>query len=217
MSSHETPTQSRSKTPTLRISTRQLADAAYRALVVAGVPSGVAADAARDAVELERRRGRGLQVLDQILKDRGGSLSIASCEADDAGTGLDAHGASALLLAVPLVALACERARSPLIIHQLAHCGALEPALMRRARAEQRRFALSTSDGAAVLRVEPAESAIDAGWSAGWDSPLDVRLAVGEAGTSSDATPVASATAGPLIVTAQFWARLSERAAPYLV
>jgi hypothetical protein len=205
-----------SNATTLRISARQLADAAYRALRVAGVPSGVAADAARDAVELERRRGRGLEVLERILNSAR-PLPLMHFEADGAATRLDACGASALLHAVPLVALACEGAPSPLVIHELAHCGALEPALARRARAEHRRFVLNAGDGTPVLCVEPAHSVLDAGWSAAWDAPLDVRLTVQEGEAPRSATPVACSTARPLMVAAQRWERLSERATPYLV
>ena len=205
-----------SNATTLRISARQLADAAYRALRVAGIPSGPAADAARDAVELERRRGRGLEVLDRILETGGGPL-LMSCEADGAGTSLDARGVSALLLAVPLVALACEAAPSPLIIRELAHCAALEPALTRRARAEHRRFVISAGDRTPVLRVEPTDSAIDAGWSAAWDLPLDVHLTVEAARTSHPHIRAGSSADRPLMVAAQCWERLSKRAAPYLV
>lgn len=201
-----------SNATTLRISARQLADAAYRALRVAGIPSGAAADAARDAVELERRRGRGLEVLDRIL-NTGSPPPLTTCEGHGAGTSVDARGGSALLLAVPLVALACELSPSPLTIHRLAHCAALEPALLRCARAEHRRFELTHGDGTPVLGVEPAESAIDAGW----ELPLDVRLTVDEAGTSQSAGRVGSSADRPLMVAAQSWERLSERAAPYLV
>ncbi|MBV9414495.1 MAG: hypothetical protein JO363_05905 [Solirubrobacterales bacterium] len=201
-----------SNATTLRISARQLADAAYRALRVAGVPSGAAADAARDAVELERRRGRGLEVLDRIL-NTGSPPPLTTCEAYGASTSVDARGGSALLLAVPLVALACELSPSPLTIHRLAHCAALEPALLRRARAEHRRFELTHGDRTRVLGVEAAESAIDAAW----ELPLDVRLTVGEAGTFHSAAPVGSSADRPLMVAAQCWERLSERAAPYLV
>lgn len=205
-----------SNSATLRISARQLADAAYRALRVAGVPSGAAADAARDAVELERRRGRGLEVLDRIL-ERGAGSSLTTCEAHGASTSLDARGGSALLLAVPLVALACELAPSPLTVHRLDQCAALEPALGRRAGAERRRFVLTTGDGTPVLGVDPGHSAIDAGCSAAWDSALDVRLTVHEAGASHSQTRDGSSADRPLMVAAQCWERLSERAAPYLV
>jgi hypothetical protein len=205
-----------SNATTLRISTRQLADAAYRALRVAGVPSGAAADAARDAVELERRRGRGLEVLDRILRTEAGHPLIASCEADGAGTSLDARGASALLLAVPLVALACERAPSLLAIRRLAHCAAVEPALARRAGAEHRQFVVTTADGTPVLRVGPVGNTIEGGWSASWTFPLDVRLSVEDTGTPTAAGRDASAD-GPLMVERRCWERLSDRAARYLV
>ncbi|MBV8998427.1 MAG: hypothetical protein JO304_05170 [Solirubrobacterales bacterium] len=205
-----------SNATTLRISARQLADAAYRALRVVGIPSGAAADAARDAVELERRRGRGLEVLDRIL-NAGPPPPSTTCEAHGTSMSVDARGGSALLLAVPLVAFACDLTPSPLTIHRLAHCAALEPALLRRARAEHRRFELTQGDGTTVLGVDPAESAIDAGWCAAWELPLDVRLTVGEAGTSHSAAPVGSSADRPLMVAAQCWERLSERAAAYLV
>ena len=155
-------------------------------------------------------------VLGHIL-GTGPPSPLMSCELDRAGTSLDARGASALLLAVPLVALACEGAPSPLFIHDLAHCAALEPALTRRAGAEHRRFVISTGDGTPVLRVEPAHSAIDTGWSAAWDVSLDFRLTVHEAAASRNADPVRAAADQPLMVAAQCWERLSERAAPYLV
>jgi hypothetical protein len=216
MFSHGTRTPLMADATTLRISARQLADAAYRALRVAGIPSGVAADAARDAVELERRRGRGLDVLNHIL-DTGPSSPLLSCQADSAGTTLDARGTSALLLAVPLVALACDLAPSPLIIHELAHCAALEPALTRNARAEHRRFVICTDDGTPMLQVEPGHSAIEVGWSAAWDASLDIRIAVDEARASRAAHSVGSSADQPLMVAARCWERLGERAAPYLV
>jgi hypothetical protein len=58
---------------------------------------------------------------------------------------------------------------------------------------------------------------LDAGWSAAWDAPLDVRLTVEEGEAPRSATPVACSAARPLMVAAQRWERLSERATPYLV
>lgn len=175
----------------------------------------MAADAARDAVELERKHTRGLDLLHRILQI-GPPLLVSRCQTDAPGTHLPARGASALLLAVPLVALACDRTPSTLTISQLAHAGALEPALVRSARAHGLRFALNATDGTSVLRVEPGSSVTGPVWSATWAVPLDARLAVDRAQAPATAAPAASPD-DRLIVDRETWQRLDEQAAQYLV
>ena len=177
----------------------------------------MAAEAARDAVELERWHGRGVDLLDLILQSGPRSL-LANGQPDGTGTSLDARGASALLLALPLVALACESIPSTLTIRGLAHCGALEPALRRTAGAERLAFALIACDGTAVLRAEADRSEIGPGWSTDWASPLDVHLSVERGGGPFHAAHDVSASDGPLIMLdAQKWQRLNQHATRYLV
>lgn len=183
---------------------------------MAGVPSGVAADAARDAIALEHWHGRGLDLLDRILQMEP-PLLRASCRTDGRGTGLDARGASALLLAVPLVALAGDDPPSTLTVRDLAHCGALEPALRRAARAEGVRFELTVADRTSLLCVDPSRTAIGPAWIQAWGSPLDVRLSANDAAGSGPAVGAAIGTDGPLVVDPEKWKRLTEQAAPYLV
>jgi hypothetical protein len=199
----------------VRISTRQLADAVYRALRVAAVPSGVAVDAARDAVELERKYSRGLDLLVQILQI-GPPLLVARCQVDANGADLHARGASALLLAAPLVALACDATPSTVTIRQLAHAGALEPALIRSARAQGLRVTLTATDGASVLRLDPQRSVTGPLWSATSAVPLDVRLAVDRTQAPAPVAMAASAS-DRLVVDREIWDRLDELAARYLV
>lgn len=200
----------------LRISTRQLAEGAYRALRVSGVPSGVAADAAADAVELEREHGRGLEVLEEILSLTDGPPQLAI---DPAESIVEAGGTSALLIAVPPVALACERSPAPVTVLGLAHCAALQPALARI----DRDGGASTVDGADVLRVRGGCSTIGPAWNRSWGSALDVRLTVERPPTEggTEARPPAghprSAHRHALLVDGDRWRRLSERSARYLV
>jgi hypothetical protein len=200
---------------TQRISTRQLADVAYRALRVASVLSGVAADAARDVVELERKHSRGLTVLDSIL-EVGPPLLVASCQSSSTGTDLHAGRASALLLAVPLVAVACESPPATLTIHELAHAGALEPALLWAARARRLQFALTATDGTPIVRVEPGHAASGPGWTTAWIQPLDVRLTV-EGARESTPVPRGPPSCADLVVEHQTWERVARRARSYLV
>jgi hypothetical protein len=175
----------------------------------------VAVDAARDAVELERKHSRGLDLLVKILQI-GPPRLVAHCQIDANGADLHARGASALLLAAPLVALACDATPSTVTVRQLAHAGALEPALVRCARAHSLRVTLTATDGASVLRLDPQCSVTGPLWSATWAVPLDVRLAVDRAQAPARGATVASPPDG-LVVDRETWERLDEQAARYLV
>lgn len=218
---------------TVRISTRQLAESAYRALRVAGVPSGVADDAARDTVALEAAHGRGLTVLDDVLHGAP-ALRVGRCDTEseqvmgdhpdlrrtkaDAFL-FDAHGSSALLLSSPLVAVLSDRCQGG-TIRALGHPAALTAALCRRARRETTCFELATAAGEAVLTVRAGAVIAGPAWGAAWSETHTVRVslsgATGRRGRSPDST-LSPHTDEGLDVEPAAWQRLQLLAARYLV
>jgi hypothetical protein len=157
-----------------------------------------------------------VSALDQIL-EAGAPLLGLRCQVDSDGAGVRVAGASALLLAGPLVALASHRLPSALRIHEVAHAGALAPALVRSSRAYRLQYVLATTDGEVILRAEAGSAVIAQGWEAGWTNQLDALLSVSAAQASAKVAGPSAPSSGDLIVDRERWERVAARALRYLV